>query len=438
MIVCNSASDAGREAALPRPARRAAGAGRADHPDGRLSPRLDAFRRRGIPARARRPRRGRHRTSARSPSTTSSAGAWPPSTSSSAGHRRIAFVGGPPACRRSQRPARRRAAAVREACGSDDALTVLPPAQPHRGRRPGRRPRGSPACRPAVGPPRSSAPTTCSRSACSRRWSGTASRVPDDIAIVGYDDIEFAAAAAVPLTSVRQPRYELGRRGRRTAAGGGVRPPTTSTSSPCSSRSSIVRESSMVRRPGGQRRGRAMKVALFATCLVDTMVPQVGRATAGCSSGSGTRSSSRRGRPAAGRCTSTPATAARPCRSSPTTCAPSPAPRRSSRRPDRASPRSTTSRPPSPGGPASTRWPTRPRRWPGAPTSCPSSWSTSSASPTSAPTTRTGSPTTRPATRCGCCGSATGRCSCCARSGGWTSWSCPPPTSAAASAARSR
>jgi len=38
-------------------------------------------------------------------------------------------------------------------------------------------------------------------------------RVPDDIAIVGYDDIEFAAAAAVPLSSVRQPRVELGRRG---------------------------------------------------------------------------------------------------------------------------------------------------------------------------------------------------------------------------------
>jgi LacI family transcriptional regulator len=36
-------------------------------------------------------------------------------------------------------------------------------------------------------------------------------RVPEELAIVGYDDIEFAAAAAVPLTSVRQPRQLLGR-----------------------------------------------------------------------------------------------------------------------------------------------------------------------------------------------------------------------------------
>jgi Periplasmic binding protein-like domain len=36
-------------------------------------------------------------------------------------------------------------------------------------------------------------------------------RVPDNVGIVGYDDIEFAAAAAVPLSSVRQPRHEIGR-----------------------------------------------------------------------------------------------------------------------------------------------------------------------------------------------------------------------------------
>ena len=35
-------------------------------------------------------------------------------------------------------------------------------------------------------------------------------RVPEEMAIVGYDDIEFAAAAAVPLTSVRQPAAVMG------------------------------------------------------------------------------------------------------------------------------------------------------------------------------------------------------------------------------------
>lgn len=36
-------------------------------------------------------------------------------------------------------------------------------------------------------------------------------RVPHDIAIVGYDDIQFARGAVVPLTSVRQPAASIGR-----------------------------------------------------------------------------------------------------------------------------------------------------------------------------------------------------------------------------------
>jgi LacI family transcriptional regulator len=35
-------------------------------------------------------------------------------------------------------------------------------------------------------------------------------RVPADIALVGYDDIEFAASAGVPITSMRQPRDRMG------------------------------------------------------------------------------------------------------------------------------------------------------------------------------------------------------------------------------------
>lgn len=36
-------------------------------------------------------------------------------------------------------------------------------------------------------------------------------RVPDDIALIGYDDIDFAASAVVPLTSIRQPSALIGR-----------------------------------------------------------------------------------------------------------------------------------------------------------------------------------------------------------------------------------
>ncbi|MFC8530155.1 LacI family DNA-binding transcriptional regulator [Nocardia sp. NPDC057227] len=35
-------------------------------------------------------------------------------------------------------------------------------------------------------------------------------RVPADIALMGYDDIDFAQSAIVPLTSIRQPRAEIG------------------------------------------------------------------------------------------------------------------------------------------------------------------------------------------------------------------------------------
>ncbi len=35
--------------------------------------------------------------------------------------------------------------------------------------------------------------------------------IPRDMALVGYDDVEFASVLSTPLTSIRQPKYELGR-----------------------------------------------------------------------------------------------------------------------------------------------------------------------------------------------------------------------------------
>ncbi|MRG59725.1 substrate-binding domain-containing protein [Agromyces sp. CFH 90414] len=35
-------------------------------------------------------------------------------------------------------------------------------------------------------------------------------RVPDDVALIGYDDIDFASAAVVPLSSIRQPAARIG------------------------------------------------------------------------------------------------------------------------------------------------------------------------------------------------------------------------------------
>lgn len=127
------------------------------------------------------------------------------------GHTRIGFVGGPPS---TIQVADRRRGAVRalERAGlGEDRLVVLETSAltVAEGRRTGQRVVGMPARR------RPSA-VFCANDLLAlgflQQMTQQGLAVPEEMAIVGYDDIEFAAAAAVPLTSVRQPRTELGRR----------------------------------------------------------------------------------------------------------------------------------------------------------------------------------------------------------------------------------
>jgi LacI family transcriptional regulator len=125
------------------------------------------------------------------------------------GHERIAFVGGPDTLGQVRdRLAGARLAMAASGKGEDalvvvdiDALTVA------EGRSAGQR---------IAGIRKQSRPTAafCANDLVAlgllQQCVTVGLHVPDDLAIVGYDDIDFAAAAAVPLTSVRQPRRKLG------------------------------------------------------------------------------------------------------------------------------------------------------------------------------------------------------------------------------------
>src|SRR3954451_17298266 len=126
------------------------------------------------------------------------------------GHTRVAFIGGPDSIGQG----RERLQGAREVWGElglpEDDLIHLPTGAltVGEGRSAGERLAGLPARR---------RPTAafCGNDLLAlgllQQSISSGQRVPEDLAIVGFDDIEFAAAAAVPLTSVRQPRQELGR-----------------------------------------------------------------------------------------------------------------------------------------------------------------------------------------------------------------------------------
>jgi len=126
------------------------------------------------------------------------------------GHERVAFIGGPERIGQVAERLEGARLAWRDGGKEDDRLIFLPTEglTVADGRSAGERLAGIPATR---------RPTAafCANDIVAlgllQQTISGGRRVPDDLAIVGYDDIEFAAAAAVPLTSVRQPRQLLGR-----------------------------------------------------------------------------------------------------------------------------------------------------------------------------------------------------------------------------------
>ena len=126
------------------------------------------------------------------------------------GHERIAVVGGPQSIGQVRDRFTGARAAMQDAGHSPDDLAVVgtDALTVAEGRSAGER---------IAGMPRSSRPTAafCANDLLAlgllQQCVALGISVPDDLAIVGYDDIDFAAAAAVPLTSVRQPRRDLGR-----------------------------------------------------------------------------------------------------------------------------------------------------------------------------------------------------------------------------------
>jgi len=125
------------------------------------------------------------------------------------GHRRIAFVGGPASINQvADRLAGARAAA-RAAGLPKSAISLIrtPGLNVTAGRRAAEHLAGLPAgARPTAAFCANDLLALGVLQEMTRRDLG----VPRELAIVGYDDIDFAAAAAVPLTSVRQPRAQLG------------------------------------------------------------------------------------------------------------------------------------------------------------------------------------------------------------------------------------
>lgn len=125
------------------------------------------------------------------------------------GHRRIAFVGGPPTIQQvSDRLSGTRQAIASTAVQTSLSLVMTDALNVASGRLAGEQLAAIPVADRPTG-------VFCANDLLALGVLQAMTRhridVPREMALVGYDDIEFAAAAAVPLTSIRQPRHDLGR-----------------------------------------------------------------------------------------------------------------------------------------------------------------------------------------------------------------------------------
>jgi LacI family transcriptional regulator, galactose operon repressor len=124
------------------------------------------------------------------------------------GHRRVAFVGGPTTLPQVEHRHRGFAAALAGAGRRIELRAIeTPNLTVHSGRQ---------AARAVADLPAAERPTAvfCANDLLAlgvlQELTQRRIRVPHGVAIVGYDDIYFAGAAAIPLSSVRQPREQLG------------------------------------------------------------------------------------------------------------------------------------------------------------------------------------------------------------------------------------
>lgn len=206
VILGNSAEDSAREAGYLDLFEEQRVRGVLISPYGRIDERLQLLRQRGIPAVLVDRASSDRRFSSVSVDDVAG-GRLAAAHLLEGGRRRIAFVGGPVGIRQVAD----RVAGAREAVGSvaDAALEVVPTSALTvlEGRRAGRELLAAPRLPDGV----VAANDLVALGVLEALVLEGSVRVPDDVALVGYDDIDFANAAMVPLSSVRQPTELIGR-----------------------------------------------------------------------------------------------------------------------------------------------------------------------------------------------------------------------------------